>query len=61
MKFNQEKSKIMLHTKIGYVEEGETIKGLQVVRETKVLGYMLDSRSNNMAQIDYLEKKIIKA
>ena len=58
MKFNQEKSKIMLHTKIGSVEEGETIKGLQVVRETKVLGYMLDSRSNNMAQIDYLKKKI---
>ena len=61
MHFNQEKSKIMLHNQINTKDEGEMYKNIQVVRKVKVLGFMMDSHSNNLEQIKYLGKKIEKA
>ena len=37
----------MLHTKVNQAEEGDEFKSLKVVRNIKMLGYMIDSRSNN--------------
>lgn len=61
MKFNQDKSKIMLHNKIQNYQENEEIKGIKVVRSTKVLGYMLDAHCNNLEHIKHIKKKIEKA
>ena len=43
------------------MEEGEEFKNLKVVRSIKMLGYMIDSRSNNWSQVNYIKKKIQKA
>ena len=51
----------MFHNKIKRYEEGSKYKGMIVTRKIKFLGYMLDSRSNNLDHIKYLEEKIKKA
>ena len=61
MRFNQEKSRIMFHNKIKRFDEGSTYKGMIVTRQIKFLGYMIDSRLNNLEHIKYIEKKIQKA
>ena len=38
----------MLHTKVNSMDEGEEYKNLKVVRSIKMLGYKIDSRSNNL-------------
>ena len=55
MKFNQEKSKIMLHTKIQNYDEDSYYKGMLVCRKNKVLGFMMDSWLNNLEHVKYLE------
>ena len=50
----------MLHTKVTQSEEGEEIHRLKVVRSVKMLGYMIDSRSNNLEHINYIKKKYKK-
>ena len=57
MHFNQEKSKIMLHNHVNSIEEGETYKNIKVVKKVKVLGFMMDSHSNNLEHVKYIEKK----
>ena len=65
MSFNRAKSKIMFHNKVNKLDKyGQPIKtylGLEVTQENKMLGYMMDSRGNNMAHIRYITKKIQKA
>ena len=34
---------------------------MEIAKETKVLGYMFDTRNNNYAHIQYIKKKIKKA
>ena len=43
------------------MEEGEIYKKIKVVKKVKVLGFMMDSHSNNLEQVKYIEKKIEKA
>ena len=34
---------------------------MEIAKSTKVLGFMIDSRSNNLAQIRYIKEKMKKA
>ena len=60
MKFNKEKSQIIFHTKIARYQNFKEWKGLKVVTNCKCLGYMLDQNTNNLEQVNYLQKKINK-
>ena len=42
MKFNKNKSVILIHKKINRYDDEEYIKGLKHVEETRVLGYMMN-------------------
>ena len=63
MSFNQSKTKIMFHNKFWSFStyNQETFMNMQIARSTKVLGFMIDSRSNNLEQIKYIKEKMKKA
>ena len=60
MKFNKNKSMLIFHTKFKEWENVEKYQDIKIVKETKVLGYILDRKIDNNANIEYVKNKIKK-
>ena len=60
MKFNKNKSMLIFHTKYKEWENVEKYQDIRIVKETKVLGYILDRKIDNNANIEYVKNKIKK-
>ena len=60
MKFNKNKSMLVFHTHHKDWESQAQYAGIKIVQNTKVLGYILDRKIDNVQNIDYVKNKIKK-
>ena len=51
---------LIFHTKFKEWENVEKYQDIKIVKETKVLGYILDRKIDNNANIEYVKNKIKK-
>ena len=61
MSFNKSKSSIIFHTHYKKWNRQESFEDIQIVKKSKVLGYILDQKLDNKEQMINIKKKVEKA
>ena len=55
MQFNKKKSMLIFHTHFSRWDNEEEYKEIKIVKHTKVLGYIIDSKINCKKHIEHIE------